>query len=197
MIVYEALQPHLSGLPVDHLDEVAEASSAMTASYLCFTIAQLFLIAGVIGIADLLRTRTPRLAGWAGVLGVLGAFGHAVFGGFTLVMITIAKDTAHLDVHREVLQAAQNGPIAVFSLLGLIGLIPTILLLAIALLRSRVTARWVPAALLAFLVIQGGLSGVVVWASLLSSLIAGAAFCMLAVTILRSHQEVRVAESYR
>lgn len=186
MVLFELTQPQLPGNPVDHLDVVAEHASTLTLSYVSFTLAQLFLIPGVLGAAALVRVRAPRLAGTIGGLGVIGAFGHGVFGGFALTVIGLADGGADRAATSTILHDVQNGPMGLFSIMGLIGLAPVMLLLAIAVWRTSVAPRWVAGTLGLFLVLQVALAGVATWAALASSLVGALAFFGLAQVVWRT-----------
>ncbi len=67
-----------------------------------------------------------------------------------------------------------------------IGLVVGLLLLAIALWRGSALPRWVPAGLVAFLVVEFAGAGLTEWASVLASAIYLGVFGMLALTIWRT-----------
>ena len=118
-----------------------------------------FLVA-VVAIAALSHRGAPRTSWTGGVLGVLGGFGHAVFGGLALSYLALAADAGHRDVLGDVVTRIEAGPAQLFMAMGLVGTVLGLVLLGVALFRSRVVPRWIPVALWAFVVLEFGLGGV-------------------------------------
>lgn len=77
--------------------------------------------------------KRPRLSNLGTTLAIVGAFGHSVFGGVSMVLLSMAADSANREVRAELLQAVESGPTAVFMIMGLIGTDLGILLLSIGL----------------------------------------------------------------
>lgn len=155
-----------------------------------FTLAQLPFIAAVLGIGHLLRDRAPLVSNLGTTLAVIGAFGHSVYGGITMVQVTMAADEANRPVHAETLTQVESGPAVAFMAMGLLGTVLGILLLAIGLWRAHVAPRWAGPVLGAFLVIEFAGSAISDWASLVSVVLYVAAFTGLAVTIWRGPTEI-------
>jgi len=173
------LQPDLGGSSADRLAALADGPLPAV-SAVAFLVSQLPVAVAVVAIAALLRDRSRRLAAWGVTLGVLGAFGHTVFGGMSLVYLVMARDTAHRTVYAGLLDDVQNTPVMLFAMVGLVGTVLGILLLSIALFRSRTGPRWVGPVLWAFLAVEfvgGALSP---YAPYLAVLCFAAAFLALA-----------------
>lgn len=188
-VIFVALQPELGGGSRERLDELAANHGTATASALGFVVSQLFFLIAVLGIAHLVRTRAPVLSNLGAVFGVLGAFGHAVFGGamlLTLEMAVVEADPAEM---AALLDRFEGGASVVFAAAGLLGTILAMLLLAIALWRTRIAPRWIPAALVAFLVLEFAASGVSRWASLAGGLLYLAALGTLGAQVLAMTDE--------
>lgn len=185
MVVSTALAPPLNGGGADQLAAVNAAAGSATVSAMCFTMAQLFFVVGMVGVGQLLWTRTPVLATCGVALAVLGGFGHTVHGGVTMVRLQMASDVTHHTTHAAVLQQLQSGSAASFMLMGLLGTVLGILVLSIGLFRSPVVSRWVPAALWVFLFLEFVGSGLVEWAGLASGVFYVIALVALASTLWR------------
>lgn len=180
------LAPPFAGNVTDQLAEIDQAGTSATISALTFTLAQLPFIVAVLGIGHLLRRRAPVLSNVGATLAVIGGFGHSVFGGVSMVQLSMAADTPNRAVHAQILEQVESGPAAAFMAMGLIGTVLGILLLSIGLFRGRVVARWVPVALWAFLVIEFVGSNFTEWASPASGLLYVVSFTAIAATIWRS-----------
>ena len=183
------LQPVLHGDGAERLAALGNAGTSAAISAVSFVLAQLPFIAGVLGIGHLLRRRAPRLSAAGTTLGVLGAFGHAVFGGVMILEVTMAADPSRRAAYAALVDKLSASPVMLFSVLGLAGTVLGLLLLAAGLWRTRTAARWIPAALVAFLVVEFVGSAVSDAASYLSSVLLVAAFVGAAVAILRSPAE--------
>ena len=180
------LQPELGEDPAAQLAAIAAAGTGATASVVAFLLAQLPFIGAVLGVAHLLRTRTPLLSNVAGTLGVVGAFGHTVFGGLSLVYLSMAGDPANRQVYAALMARLGDSPVMLFSLAGLVGTVLSVVLLAAGLWRSRIVPRWVPAVLWLFVVVEFAGSGFSRQASYLASVLLLVAFGALAVRVQRS-----------
>ena len=119
------------------------------------------------------------------MLGVLGGFGHSVFGGISLTYLALAADATHRATMGDAVTRVEAGPAKVFMAMGLLGTVLGLVVLGIALFRSRAVVRWVPVALWFFVVLEFALSNIASWASLLSGLVYLAAFTGIAAQILR------------
>lgn len=163
-----------------------DAGARSAVSAVTFILGQLPLLVGVLGVAHLLRGRSPRLSAVAATLCALGVFGHAVFGGISLVYVVAAGDESHRDAYASLMQQVEGSPVMVFAALGLLGTVLGLLLLGVSLWRSRLVARWVPVALWAFLVVEFVGTNLSSYASPLSGVLFVAAAGALAAWVYRT-----------
>lgn len=181
-----ALSPDFGDDPASTLRAIEDAGQGAVVSALTFTLAQLPLLLGVIGVWHLMRDRTPALATWGAALVVLSCFGHAVSGGTNLVVLAMAQDLAEVDVHVGVLAELESGVGVVFMAMGLLGMVIGFPVLALGLWRARVAPRPVPALLVGAVVVEFGLSALTDWAGVAAAGMLAAALVALAVTVWRS-----------
>jgi len=172
-------QPDLDGTPRHQLAAIGDSPLAAV-SAVTFLVAQLPLLVAVLAIGRLLQERAPRLSSWGTALGVLGCFGHTVFGGISMVYLTMARDETHHGVYADLMTRLQNSPVMLFSAVGLLGTVLGLLLLGIGLFRTRTGPVWVGPAIWAFLVVEFVGTAVSTYASYLSVLVLAAAFFALA-----------------
>lgn len=175
-----ALQP---AFPADHAARLAaldHAGARGAVSAVAFLVSQLPLTVALLGLGHLLRPVAPRLSTSGVVLGCVGTFGHTVFGGLSMGYLLMASDAAHRSTYAALYGRIEGSPVMLFALLGLAGTVLGLLLLTIALFRAREVARWVPALLAAFLVLEFVGSGVSAVASDLAGLCLLVAFVALA-----------------
>ena len=112
------------------------------------------------------RGRSPRLAIAGGALAVVGGFGHAVFGGIGLAYLAMSERQPPTGRHfADVVTRVESGLAVIFMAAGLLGTVIGLVLLGIALFRSRVVPRWIPVALWLFIVTEFVLTNVSEWAS--------------------------------
>ncbi len=180
------LQPQFPAGFAQRLTALDEAGTRGAVSAFAFVAAQLPLIVGLLGVAHLLRGRSPVLSVVATLLGVTGAFGHAVLGGISLVYLTMASDPAHRATYAVLMKQVESSPAMLFAALGLAGTVLGVLLLGVALWRSRVAPRWIPVALWVFLVVEFAGSNLSRYASAVSGLVFLASFAALAVWVART-----------
>jgi hypothetical protein len=160
-----ALQPVL---PADHAARLAaldHAGGRAVVSAVAFLVSQLPLTVAFLGLGHLLRPAAPRLSTTGVLLGCVGTFGHTVFGGLSMGYLLMASDPAHRSTYAGLYARIESSPAMLLALLGLAGTVLGLLLLTIALYRTRVVARWVPTLLAAFLVLEFVGSGFSVFAS--------------------------------
>lgn len=151
--VSELLQPDLGDSTSDRLAAMSGTGPAVSAA--AFVVSQLPMLVAVLAIGHLLTPRSRRLAAFGTVLAVLGTFGHTVFGGISLAWVAMANDgTAHRATYAALIDDMTNGPVMLFSVVGLLGTVLGILLLSIGLFRGGVGPRWVGPVLWAFLVVE-------------------------------------------
>ena len=181
-LVSVLLQPDFPNDPADRLAAIAESGSAGTISLLAFALTQLpFMIAAVAIAALAARARRTALVGC--VLAVLGGFGHAVFGGIGLAYLEMSGDATNRDAMGTVVESIEGGPAVVFMTMGLIGTVLGIILLGVALFRSRSVPRWIPVTLWAFVVVEFAGAGYSEWASYVAGLLYLAAFTGIALEL--------------
>ena len=186
MLASTALQPEFPSGFEERLAAIEEGGAGAATSAITFTLAQLFLIAGLLGIGHLLRSRTPLLSNLGTTLALVGAFGHSVYGGVSLVMLEMASDTANTEVHAGILESVESGPAVAFMAAGLIGTVVGLLLLSIGIWRAGLAPRWLAPALWVFLVVEFAGSALSEWSSLVSTLIYAAVMTTLGILVLRS-----------
>jgi len=184
-VVSNVLAPPFPGDVIEQLAEIDKAGASATISVLTFALSQLPFIVGVLGIGHLLRQQAPVLSNIGTTLAVIGGFGHSVVAGVTLVQLEMAADLPNRAAHAQILEQLE-GTTVPFMIMGLLGSVFGILLLSIALFRTRVVAQWVPVALWAFLVGEFVFSNFTDWADPISGLLYIAAFTAIAATIWRS-----------
>ena len=178
------LQPEFGADPVEHLAAIEDAGGAAAVSVTTFALSQLPFMVGCVVIALLCRAGAPRLAVAGGTLAVLGGFGHAVFGGIGLSQLAMSTSPERAAM-AEVITAIESGPAVIFMAMGLLGTVLGLLLLGVALFRSRMVPRWIPLTLWAFLVVEFVGSNLSAWASPAAGVLYVAAFGGLAVELLR------------
>ena len=180
------LQPSFGADPASRLAAIDAAGLRGQVSAVAFLVAQLPAIAGLLGVAHLIRHRSPRLSNAGGTLAVVGAFGHTVFGGMSMVYLAMATDAEQRSTYGALIGRLENSPVMIFSVLGLLGLVLGVALLAIGLWRTRVVARWVPALLGAWLVVEFVGSSISAYAAPLSATLFVIACCTLALHLWRT-----------
>jgi hypothetical protein len=185
-VVSVLLMPDFSGGEADWLREIAAAPTASAISALLFVGSQLPFAVGLVGVAHLLRDRTPVLATLGAVLAVLGGFGHATYGGVNLVMLQMAKDPANASVHADVLSGVGSGPTVPFMAAGLLGTVLGLVFLGIAVWRAGVGPRWLGPVLILFVVVEFAGAGLSVWAGYASAALFGVGFLTLSLVVARS-----------
>lgn len=186
MLCSVVLQPDFPDTHRDRLAAIDAAGTSAAVSAITFTLAQLPFLIAMLGAAHLLRRRTPVLSALTALFGLLGGFGHTVFGGISLVMLSMAADQANRAAHADVLGAVESGAGAPFMGMGLLGTVLGVLMLAIGLGRGRVGPRWLPYVLGAFLLVEFVGAGLSEWASSLAAALYLVALVTLAVVTRRS-----------
>lgn len=180
------LQPEFPSGYVDRLAAIDGSGVQGQISAVTFLVAQLPFIAAILGIAHLLRDRAPILSNLGATFGLIGAFGHTVFGGMSLVYITMASDQTNRDVYATLWERLEGSPVMVFAAMGLLGTVLGIVLLSIGIWRSRVAPRWVPLVLWIFLVVEFVGTSLSEYAAPVSGVLFVIAFGQLAVVVWRS-----------
>lgn len=183
------LQPEFPDDPSDHVDLLAGSSLAPIGLQL-FVLSQVFWAVGLVGLGHAASRRSPVFGTLGAVFSALGAFGHAVYGGASLVTLAMARyavESGDADAALAAFASTQGAAFVPYLAFGLVGTILGMVLIAVALLRSRVTPRWVPIALLAWTVVEFGLPNVLpgVWTTYASLVVGLIAFAGAAVAILR------------
>lgn len=184
-IVSVLTQPDFATDPVQRLAHIDAAGTSAAIAALTFTLSQLPFLVAVVAMAALSHARAPRTAWTGGVLGVLGGFGHSVFGGISLAYLALATDQPHRATMGEALTRVEAGPAKLFMAMGLLGTVLGLVVVGVALFRSRAVPRWIPVSLWVFVVLEFALSNLAAWASLASGLVYLAAFAGIAAQLVR------------
>ena len=138
------------------LEVVAESPGLAAATLAVGTLAVPFLLLGFVAMAQLIRPRMPRLGTAAAVSGFVGALGFLGLHAVSIVDAAAAEQPDRAAM-LTLLQDVQSSPLALLVLVPfLIGIPLSLLLTSIGFLRTRVVHRWIPAALLVFLVLDFG-----------------------------------------
>jgi len=185
MVVSVIFEPEFPTGAAERLEAIAEGGTGAAVSAVAFTLAQLPLIAALLAIGRLADEQAPRLSTIGTTLGIIGAFGHSVYGGVSMVQLSMADDSDNRELYADLLESVESGPAAIFMAMGLLGTVVGILLLSIALWRARVAPRWAAPALWAFLAVEFVGTAFSHWASLVSVILYLAAFSALAAEVLR------------
>lgn len=170
----------------ERLDAIAANLSSSAVSAAAFTLAQLPFIAAVLGLGHLLRSHAPVLSNVATTLALLGAFGHTVFGGGSLLYVSMAADETQHATYGALIDDFESSPAMTFAAIGLVGTVLGLILLAVGLWRAQVGPRWVPIALGAFILVEFVGASVSDWASQAASVIYLVSFTALAVAVWRT-----------
>ncbi|WP_430645864.1 hypothetical protein [Agromyces sp. GXS1127] len=183
------LQPEFPADPNEYVELLAGSASAAIGLQL-FLWSQVFWAIGLVGLAHATSHRTPVLATLGAACSGLGAFGHAAYGGASLVTLGMARyavDSGDLEGAQAAFGATQGGDFAPYLLAGLGGTVIGVILVAVALLRSAVAPRWVAIALLAWVVIEFVLPNFLAgaWITYTSLVVGVVAFTGAAVAVLR------------
>jgi hypothetical protein len=177
--------PDLDG-PSD-LAAISAAGSTATLSALAFLWSQLPLAVGFLGVARALRDRHRVLSPLIATTVALAAFGHTVFGGMSIVTLAMADDAERPAAFTDVLDQAFATAIP-FAILGVLGVVLTFILTGVAVLRGGLGPRWVGGLLIAFVVVEFGLSGFG-WGGWLSAALVVVSSCGLAAATARTGLE--------
>jgi len=178
-------QPEFSADPADRLAAMDTAGAAGVISLLTFVLAQLPFMIAAVAIAMMARGRSPRLAVTGGAVAVIGGFGHSVFGGIGLAYLAMSSDATNRAALADVVTRVESGLAVIFMAAGMLGTVIGLVLLGIALFRSRVVPRWIPVALWSFIVTEFVLTNFSEWASPAAGLLYVAAFTGIAVQLVR------------
>ncbi len=145
-----------------------------------FTLAQLPFLVAVLGLGHLLRHAAPRLSLVGVCLASVGAFGHAVFSGVSMVSVVMAQDAASRADQARLLEDVESSPVMVFAALGLLGTVLGLVVLAVAIWRTGTAPRWVPALVVAFILVEFVGSNLTSWAAQVAAVLYLVAFTALA-----------------
>ena len=166
-------------LTLQPLDGPGDTALAVISAY-AFLGAQAALVIGTIGVAHLLRDRTPVLAPIAAGLTALGGFGHAAFAGISLVQAAGGEGAA------AAVQTVIAGPAGALAMVSVAGMILGVVVLAIALFRAKLGAGWIGVVLLGWIVVEFALSSLGLWAMLASAFLLFVGYGALAGMVFRS-----------
>jgi hypothetical protein len=183
------LQPKFPDDPSEYVESIAGSASAHLGLQM-FVASQVFWAVGLIGLGHAASRRSPVFGSLAALFSALGAFGHAVYGGASLVTFAIAEyaaDSGDMDAALAAFSSTQGGAFIPYLACGLLGTILGMILLAVALIRSRIAPLWVPIALIAWTVIEFVLPNFVtgVWVTYTSLVLGAIAFVGAGVAVLR------------
>ncbi|WP_438855433.1 hypothetical protein [Agromyces sp. M3QZ16-3] len=183
------LQPEFPDDPTAYVEMLAGSASAGAGLQL-FLWSQVFWAIGLIGLAHAASHRAPVIATMGAVVSGLGAFGHAAYGGASLVTLGVARyaaESGDLDAAQAAFGATQGGDFVPVLLVGLGGTVLGVILVAVALLRSAVAPRWVAIAMLAWTVVEFVLPNFLAgaWITYTSLVLGVIAFTGAAVAVLR------------
>ncbi len=170
---------------VERLEVIAAAGGRATVSFVAYAAYQLPMLVGLLGVGHLLRGRSPVLANLGASLAGVGAFGYAVYGGSQLVIPAMVADPANLAAHAQV-RAGAEALTEPFAMLGMVGSVLGLLLLSVALWRTRTGPRWVPVMVWGWLVIEFVGTSLVPGAAAVSGGLLLLALVSLAVVVGRS-----------
>jgi hypothetical protein len=184
-LVSVALQPDFPEGHAARLAAIDDAGASAIVSAVAFLLQQLPFIVAMLGLGHLLRSSAPRLSTTGVLLGCVGAFGHTVFAGMSMTYLLMATDAEHRSEFGALYARIESSPVMLMALLGLAGTVFGLLLMAIALVRTRVVPLWVPGLLVAFLVLEFAGSAVSCYASELAGACCLIAFVALAVHVHR------------
>lgn len=187
--------PEFLADPAEQLAAYADAGGRAWVSGMAFALAQLPFVAAVLGIGHLLRAGAPRLSNLGVTLAVAGAFGHAVFSGVMLMSVVMADDEAGRAVLADALGGVESSPILVFMVMGLLGTVLGLVLLAVGLWRAKVGPGWVPPLLGAWLVVEFVGANLSEWSAPLSAVMYAAALGGLAWFVARTPEQQWAAPS--
>ncbi|MGR0321143.1 hypothetical protein [Agromyces sp. ZXT2-3] len=150
------LQPEFPDDPTEYVELLAGSALAPIGLQV-FLWSQVFWAIGLIGLAHATSHRSPLLATLGAAFSGLGAFGHAAYGGASLVTLGMARyavESGDLDAAEAAFATTQGGDFVPFLLAGLAGTVLGAVLVAVALLRSAVAPVWVAIAMLAWVVVE-------------------------------------------
>ncbi len=146
-----------------------------------FLFSQVFWAIGLVGFGHLAATRSPLLGTLGAVFAGLGAFGHSVFGGVRLLQFSLDAEAA-----AAAFDVSESPAFIPFLALGLFGTVLGYVLLAVAIMRSRVAPLWVAIGLIAWLVAEFVLSNFAEWSAYASMTLGVVVFGALTVAVWRS-----------
>ena len=117
-IVSIALHPPFVARYADRLADFDEAGAAAWISNAAFTVSQIPMLVAFLGIAHLLRRRSPRLSSVGSALGVVAPVCEAVMGGVAMVWLTMASDAANRETFAGVWEQVESSPVMLFGMIG-------------------------------------------------------------------------------
>lgn len=184
-VAWTALEPPFPSGYAERLEAIDRTGTA-AASAALFAASQLPMIAALLGIGHLIRHGAPVLSNLGTAVALAGAFGHAVFGGVSLMTVAMAGEPEHREIYAALIERVESSPVMAFAAVGLLGTVIGLVLLSVGLWRSGVCARWIPLTLGLFLVVEFVGSALSDYATYVSGLCFLAAFGGLAAQVARS-----------
>jgi len=131
---------------------VAAEPGRIQVSALLIMLTAILFVPALVGILQLVRERGVVLGHLAVALTIVGAIGHAVFAGFQIVLSGALESGVGERQLTAMVEGTPNAGFVVVLLTFLAGFFPGLLLLAIALWRSRTVPVWAPIGLVALVV---------------------------------------------
>jgi hypothetical protein len=178
----------------EQLTIAADNANRWLAMSVLFFFSAAALLFGMPAILSLFQAPRGRGLGVAGVgLFALGCLGVATLGGLMLFFRALAVGQAIQGTEMERVVAVPSFAILVGALVYTF--LAGVLVIAVALLRARITSVWVPVALLAFLAVQLVVPVAGPLAALLGLLVLAAGFTGIAVASTAPGRHVAVDES--
>ena len=144
---------------LERLQWIADHPGQAEASKLFDLLAVPFLLAGVIVYVLLARERAPRLAWTGGILLWFGMCGLMATQGFEALQIALADDGRfNLEALADVVDNLSSAPLIAMGIMFIAGAALGILVISIALWRSKAVPRGIPILIVLFFVVDAPLS---------------------------------------
>ncbi len=135
--------PRFPGDPSGDMTVIAEDPNRFLITSMLHILASVLFVPAIVGIMNLLRERGVMLAHLGGGLAVLGFLGRLAFTSLGLMQLPLATHPNRAQALAFAEQAMSSPPFLIFLLTFLAGIYLGLLLLAIAVWRSRVAPWWI------------------------------------------------------
>ncbi|HVM28924.1 MAG TPA: DUF4386 family protein [Mycobacteriales bacterium] len=144
-----------NGTPEERAADIAAAELPLTLALAAGIVAIPLMLLAFQALAHLVRPACPRLAAAGAALTLVGCFGFLAIHVPSVIELAAVKAGEAPTTVAAVLTTVESSPIGVSLVLSfLLGLFGGVLVLSVGLWRSRAVPRWVPVALVAFLVLD-------------------------------------------